>query len=221
MNNNYLSKAGLSALAVIMLGLTLVGGLFAAPTISMAAPDYQSTAVNITTVPANGTVTIKARGFCLAFGKPFPTQAMTINGVGSDKARNALNYAIDKGYAAGNAQQVQLAIWYLQDNTWHNTDNVIAQEIVTNSTTSTLPTVNAVALTDALGQKSVNVSATFVPQTSDAFYGDASVIITNTTSAISTSICPWAQSSLCRTAAASSRTCLLTSLCRLKARRQQ
>jgi LPXTG-motif cell wall-anchored protein len=174
---------GLSIAAVAMLGLTLMVGIFTAPTPTAAAPTYQSSsAVKVTTVPANGTTTLTARGFCLAFGKPFPTGATSVNGLAPDKVRNALNYSIDKGYTSNNAAQVQLAVWFLQDNTWHNQDNVTAQEIVTNSATSTIPTVNAVALTDAMAQKSVDVSATFVPQTADAFYGDGSVTITNTTS---------------------------------------
>jgi LPXTG-motif cell wall-anchored protein len=183
MDTSNTQKVSLNILAVTMLGLSLIAGLFVAPGNTQAAPAYQAAAVKVTTVPANGTTTLTARGFCMAFGKPFPTGTMGVNGLASTKVQNALNYSIGKGYAAGNAEQVQLAIWYLQDNTWHNQNNTVAQEIVNSSGTGTMPTANALALTDALAQKSVNISASFVAQTADAFYGDGKVTITNTTNA--------------------------------------
>jgi hypothetical protein len=169
--------------AAAMLGLTLVAGLFAAPTATQAAPTYKVEPPHVVSIPANGTMTLKARGFCMDFGKPFPTGAMAPNGLAAANIRGALTYAIDKGYADGNAQQVQLAIWNLRDNTWHNESHAVASEILSNTTTSTPPTANALSLPDAMTQKSVNVSAQFTPQTADAFYGDGNVVITNTTAA--------------------------------------
>ena len=98
----------------------------------------------------------------MAFGKPFPMGQMGLNGLANANLRGALTYAIDKGYAEGNAQQVQLAVWNLIDSTWHNADHVIASEIVSN-TTGTPPTASALALTDAMTQKSVDVSAKVRP----------------------------------------------------------
>jgi len=175
------NKGGLTMFAIAMLGLTLVAGLFAAPAGTQAAPTYKVEPPHVVSIPANGKVTLKARGFCMEFGKPFPTGATAPNGLADAKIRGALTYAIDKGYADGNAQQVQLAIWNLRDGTWHNTDHVVASEIVSN-TTATPPTANALALTDAMTQKSVEVSAVYVPQTADAFYGDGNIVVTNTTS---------------------------------------
>jgi hypothetical protein len=181
MNTKNRGKSGIVMLAAAMLGMTLVAGLFAAPAGSLASPAYKVEPPHVVSIPANGKVTLKARGFCMEFGKPFPTGATAPNGLADAKIRSALTYAIDKGYADGNAQQVQLAIWNLRDGTWHNTDHVVASEIVSN-TTATPPTANALALTDAITQKSVEVSAVYVPQTADAFYGDGNIVVTNTTS---------------------------------------
>jgi len=182
MNNQNRIRDGLTLLTAMTLGLTLMAGLFAAPASSLASPTSKVDQPQVVSIPANGTMTLKARGFCTVFGKPFPTGATAPNGLAPANIRGALTYAIDKGYTDSNAQQVQLAIWNLADGTWHNDDHAIASEIVSNTTTVTPPTANAMALPDAFTQKSVNVSATFVPQTADAFYGDGNVTITNTTS---------------------------------------
>jgi LPXTG-motif cell wall-anchored protein len=179
-NRSNLRRSGLSLLSLVALVLTLSAGVFAAPAAS-AAPASQSQGIATITVPANGTVTIKARGFCLDFGKPFPTGNMTPTGLGGDQVRGALNYAIEQGYADTNAEQVQLAIWYLRDNTWHSQDNATAQQIVQNANSGTIPTGTGTSLADAVSQGSVTVSATFVPQSADAFYGDADVQIKNNT----------------------------------------
>jgi hypothetical protein len=165
----------------MVLSLTLMAGLFAAPASSLASPANKVDEPHVVSIPANGTMTLKARGFCMEFGKPFPTGTMAPNGLAPANIRGGLTYAIDKGYTDSNAQQVQLAIWNLADGTWHNADHVIGSEIVSNTTTVTPPTANALALSDAFTQKSVSVSAKFVPQTADAFYGDGDVVITNTT----------------------------------------
>lgn len=168
-------------LAATLLCVSVWGGLLAAPGTARASSAYQAQVPRVIVVPAHGTVSIKARGFCLDFSKDFPTGDMSATGLGADEVRNALNYAIEKGYADTNAQQVQIAIWFLRDGTWHNPDHAVAQEIVDNSKTSTPSAPKATALTDALAKGTVTVSAKFVPQTADAFYGDGDVVITNTT----------------------------------------
>jgi len=122
------------------------------------------------------------RGFCLDFGKPFPTGEMTGQGLADANIRSALNYAIQKGYTNGNAQQVEQAIWNLRDNTWHNQSHEVGTEIVNNATAANAPAngTDGTSVVDALTQGQITVSATFVPQTSDAFYGDGKVTIKNT-----------------------------------------
>lgn len=115
------------------------------------------------------------------FGKPFPTQDTSINGLADANVRAALNYSIQKGYTDGNPQQVEQAIWFLRDNTWHNPDHPVGQEIVSNAISSTLPTGGSgTAINDAVTQNKVTVTAKFVPQTADHFYGDAQVQVKNT-----------------------------------------
>ncbi|HUP27889.1 MAG TPA: hypothetical protein VM409_05590 [Chloroflexia bacterium] len=134
------------------------------------------------TIAAGASATLTARGFCLDFGKPFPTQDMTARNLAVDKIRAALNYSIQKGYTDGNPQQVELAVWYLRDNTWHGEQHTIADEIVRESATAQVPTStgDGTSISDAVSQNKVTVTAKFVPQTADAFYGDATVTIRNT-----------------------------------------
>src|SRR5436190_2029299 len=118
----------------------IVSGIAApAATQASAASAFQSNAPATFTVPAGGTATVNVRGFCMDFGKPFPTGDTSPNGLAPDNVRAALNYSMGKGYTDNNAAQVELAIWYLRDNTWHNTDNALGQEVVTNATAANAP----------------------------------------------------------------------------------
>jgi len=171
------------AVSAVTLTLGLVFSLVLFPVVSSASGTYQAQGVpTSTTIAAGGTATLTVRGFCLDFGKPFPTGAMTGKGLADANIRSALNYAIQKGYTSGNAQQVEQAIWNLRDNTWHNQSHEIGTEIVTNATAANAPatSTDGVSVVDALTKGQVTVSATFVPQTPDAFYGDGKVTIKNT-----------------------------------------
>src|SRR5207302_7592394 len=114
-------------------------------------------------------------------GKPYPTQNMTPKGLADDKIRAALNYSIQKGYTNGNPQQVELAVWFLRDGTWHNAQHDIGQEIVNNANSTGAPpaTGDGTALTDAVTQNKVSITAKFIAQTQDHFYGDATIELKN------------------------------------------
>ncbi|MGA7732145.1 MAG: hypothetical protein WCD37_12845 [Chloroflexia bacterium] len=169
----------ISTLSAFLLTI-LFAALSAMPPVSLASPAAQAQPQSVT-IPAGSTATIKVRGFCLNFGKPFPTGNMTMDGLASDTTRKALSYAIQKGYTDNNAAQVQEAIWFLQDNTWHSQDHTIGQEIVDNaSTVSTIPIGSGTALNDPAAQNVLTMTALFVPQTPDAFYGDGDLQIKNT-----------------------------------------
>ena len=123
------------------------------------------------TIPGGGTATLTVRGFCLNFGLPFPTTDMAPRSLAADNVRAALNYSVQRGYTDGNPQQVQLAIWYLRDNTWRSEQRATAEEIVREATTANMPTGTGegMSLVDAVAQNRVSVTARFVPQTADAF----------------------------------------------------
>ena len=149
---------------------------------STLAPSGQGQALNPVTIAAGATADLTVRGFCLDFGKPFPTDNTTTKGLADDKIRAALNYSIQKGYTEGNPAQVELAVWFLRDSTWHNAEHTIAQEIVDNATTANTPstTGDGLSLSDAASQNKVTLQATFVAQTAEHFYGDTTLQITNT-----------------------------------------
>src|SRR5207302_1411414 len=89
--------------------LAVVAGLVLSLVLS---PMVSSAKDNVLTIPAGGTATLSIRGFCMDFGKPFPTQDTAVKGLADDKIRAALNYSIQKGYTEGNPQQVEQAIWF-------------------------------------------------------------------------------------------------------------
>ena len=148
------------------------------------APSGQGQSLNPVTIPAGGTANLTVRGFCLDFGKPFPTDNTTTNGLADDKIRAALNYSIQKGYTEGNPAQVELAVWFLRDNTWHNADHAVAQEIVNNATTANAPATGGegTSLSDAVKQNQVTLQAKFAAQTAGHFYGDTTLQIKNSDS---------------------------------------
>ena len=180
MNNKGSNIARSAGPVTLALGLML--SLFVSPILASASVSQQTQAPRTVTIAAGATATLTVRGFCLDFGKPFPTQDMAAKNLAADKIRAALNYSIQKGYTEGNPQQVELAVWYLRDNIWHAEQRAIAEEIVRESANAPVPvsTGDGVSLSDAVTQNLVTVSATFVPQTQDAFYGDGKVTIRNT-----------------------------------------
>ena len=181
MNKTRFSIARSAGPAMLALGLML--SLFVSPMLASANVTQQTTqAPRTITIAAGATATLTVRGFCLDFGKPFPTMDMSARNLAADRVRAALNYSIQKGYTDGNPQQVQLAVWYLRDNTWHAEQRVIAEEIVREAATAPVPpsTGEGISLSDAVTQNRVTVIAKFVPQTQDAFYGDGTVTIQNT-----------------------------------------
>ncbi|MEO5951946.1 MAG: hypothetical protein ABIQ44_05685 [Chloroflexia bacterium] len=163
-----------------LLATVLLAAFSALPSTSLASSPAQ-VGPQPMTLPAGGTASIKVRGFCLAFGKPFPTGSTSLNGLATDNVRQALYYALQKGYTDSDATQVQEAIWFLQDKTWHNADHIIGQEIVDNAASvSAIPTGSGTAITEPTLQNVLTMTATFIPQTPDAFYGDADLVIKNT-----------------------------------------
>jgi hypothetical protein len=181
-NRNRFQRATALALsATLGLALMLVAGPLSTLASSMA-PSDQGQALNPMTIAAGATANLTVRGFCLDFGKPFPTGNTTTKGLADDKIRAALNYSIQKGYTEGNPAQVELAVWFLRDNIWHNADHTVAQEIVDNATTANTPSTSGdgLSLSDAVSQNKVTLQATFVAQTAEHFYGDTTLQITNT-----------------------------------------
>jgi cell division septation protein DedD len=161
----------------------LLVGVLVVPGLARASTVQQSQTPRSVTIPANGTVTLKVRGFCLDFGKPFPNESMGAKGLADAKIRQALNYSIGKGYTEGNPEQVQQAIWFLRDGQWHNEEHAIGQEIVDNATPANNPNDagEGTSLADAVANGQASVTARFTPQTQDAFYGDGDAEVRNLT----------------------------------------
>src|SRR5687768_17351384 len=165
--------------------VTLVLGVLVAPALSRASMLQQGQGPRTVTIPPSGSVTLKVRGFCLDFGEPFPTGETAAKGLADAKIRQALNYSISKGYTEGNPDAVQNALWFLRDSQWRTENRTIPQEIVDNATDANNPveTAGAMSLADAVTSGRASVTAVFVPQTQDTFYGDGDAKVTNLTTA--------------------------------------
>src|SRR6476660_4941936 len=125
MSNNRISPSNkivqrVSA-GVMELGLVFSMVLFPVASFASTATYQTQSSPAAVTIPGGGSVDLTVRGFCLNYGKPFPTGQMSAAGLAADNLRSALNYSIGKGYTDSNARQVELGIWYLVDNTWHVT----------------------------------------------------------------------------------------------------
>ena len=167
------SGAGLLAVAALLLSL----GFGAAGAAAQTGPSTSE----VLTIPAGQSAQVQVRGFCLDFGKTFPTGAITAKELAKPELRAALNYAIQKGYVNSNPAQVEQAMWYLSDSTWHSASHVLGQEIVDNSKTGQAPgdPTGGTTLFDALAKGGLSADVTFTPKTADAFYGDGTMTIHN------------------------------------------
>jgi len=168
------SGAGLLIVAALLLSL----GFGAAGAAAQTGPSTSE----VLTIPAGQTAQVQVRGFCLDFGKAFPTGAITAKELAKPELRAALNYAIQKGYVDSNPAQVEQAMWFLSDGTWHSASHALGQEIVDNSKTGQAPTdpSGGMTLFDALAKGGLGADVTFTPKTADAFYGDGTMTIRNT-----------------------------------------
>src|SRR4051812_20468877 len=106
-------RAGWSLVLVAALLISLGSG--AASVGAQTGPSPSDT--SLLTIPAGQTAQLQVRGFCLDFGKTFPTGAVSPNALAKPELRAALNYAIQKGYVDSNPRQVEQAIWFLSDGT--------------------------------------------------------------------------------------------------------
>ena len=182
--NRFTSKfAGTALLAASALMLSL--GFSSAGV--AAQPAAQATGGQTVTIPAGGTATLHVRGFCLDFGKPFPASSGVPSTTADAKIRAALNYAVQKGYDNSDARQVQEAIWYLATGAWERPDHVLGTEIANaaNDAANAPTDPSGTSLLDALKAQgvtmgsAVNFTAAGGATGADAFYGDATVTLTN------------------------------------------
>lgn len=153
----------------------------------VAEPQPQALNAQVLTIPAGKTSSLRVRGFCLDYGKPFPTGISAPNGLAPDNIRAALNYAVSKDYVNTNVQQTQQAVWFLSDGNWHRPDHALGDEIANaaKDTANQPATPEGISLIDALAAKSVTASITFAPAEGTApnvaYYGDGVLMIKNVT----------------------------------------
>ncbi len=88
-------------------------------------------------------IAIPIRFWSLVYGKPSSGQFQGPQARASDAVVKTVLSALLDGNAVSHPNQTQLAVWYAVDNTWHNdaqTNMMIAQQIISDSTEIVLPT---------------------------------------------------------------------------------
>lgn len=178
------------AVALLTLALS-TGQAFASPSAETTnAPTAAPTPYQFRVEP-NQTFRVTVRGYCIDFGKTFPTGSLELEAGTDARLSSALAYAFEKGYADQNFKQTGLAIYYLRANTWRDSDlgesnHDVAQEIVNNAQTSyTDPNISqASSLIEAARANQVqarieNFRAIDNQTSGSNFYGEGELVVTN------------------------------------------
>ncbi len=180
-------SAAIFAALVLTFALTL-GQAAASPSRSLtAAPTpFQFR------VEAGQSFRTAVRGYCIDFSKKFPTGSLDLKAGTDPRVSSALAYAFEKGYADNNYKQTGLAMWYLRDNTWHDSvigesNHNVAQEIV-NAAQGSYTDANvgaSASLVQATQANQVqarieNFRAIDQQPAGASFYGEGELVVTNT-----------------------------------------
>lgn len=159
--------------------LTGVVGLFSTSALA-AVPGWS------VTIPAGGTSSIQVSGITLQPGSSLPTGALDLAAqpLAPDLVRTALFYGIDWGYTSTAPDQVALAVWWMQNNTWPTTDHTVAQRIADAAATAPgTPSWNPDGrnlLTVMQSGQATLAPLTLTPSALDPSLGSGSLLITNT-----------------------------------------
>ncbi|WP_293170361.1 hypothetical protein, partial [Oceanithermus sp.] len=83
---------------------------------AFGVPPVQAAESGVTvTLPAAGSVEVPVEGFCMNYGKPFPSAKLAPVGLAPAEVRAIERYAAARGYNKTQPYQVQRAIWYFTD----------------------------------------------------------------------------------------------------------
>lgn len=169
--------------------LILLGGLLG-PTLLDPPPAEAAFGNRRYTVPANGTLEVIIRGFCLDKPRHFPGAFLEPSDHQvQDDVLKTFAFSVAKGYARKQIYQTQLALWYLRDHQWFNeTANPprprdIAQEIVRQGLTSPLrekPT-DAPTLIEAVQSGAIKAEVNDFHATTENYEGEGTLVLTNLT----------------------------------------
>ncbi len=148
-----------------------------APTASYPAP-------YVITLAPGASTSVPVQGFCMNYGKPFPSKTLQAADLASDKVRAAVAYALQKGYVDSDPLQVQLAVWYLQDGKKApGRTYTLANEIIRFAESGAVPEpADAQTLAATLGKNLVSANIADYQSTSPANYqyrGQGNLVLTN------------------------------------------
>lgn len=115
---------------------------------------------------------------------PTGTFDVAVQSLAPDLVRTALFYGIDWGYTSTAPDQVVLAVWWMQNNTWPTTDHTVAQRIADAAATapgtpSWNPDGRNLLTVTQSGQVTL-APLTLTPSALNASLGSGTLVITNT-----------------------------------------
>lgn len=189
-------KSSRAVALAVLLALALVLGTM--PGLALAQTDPQMAPPFVTQVAANSTVDIPINGFCLNYGLPFPGLTMNPTVLAPFKVRQAIAYAVQKGYVTTEPWQTQLAVWYFIEGQQVNDEyGPVAEEIIAFVESGPeMPEAGSTAmlLTDALDQGLVTATIddyTNISPPDYFFIGEGTLKVTNLTSQTLTLLIPY------------------------------
>ncbi len=129
---------------------SLVGVLLVLFAVQVSAAQSEQTATKTFTLAPGAKATVTYQGFCVDFGKKFPTTLSAPSGVVSDQLQSTLYYALTKDYVTSDPLQVQAAIWNVNENQSIPESAAVAEEIQQQFASVTLPAMQGTSVLDAV-----------------------------------------------------------------------
>lgn len=182
------AHVGISRPAQLAVVVTLLLALVVAPGLALGQEESALPAPVVVQIDAGATVEIPIHGFCLNYGLPFPGASLQVSDLAPVQVRQAIRYALSKGYVTTEPWQTQLAVWYFVEGAKVGEEyGAVADEIIAFVEANTgAPEDNATALAlhEAVAKGLISATIDDFENTSPPgffFIGSGTLVLTNLT----------------------------------------
>ena len=175
-----LFSKGMTRTALWVLFVMAAVAVFGAPQ-ALAATESGITV----TIPASGSVEVPVEGFCMDYGKPFPSTKLAPVGLAPAEVRAIERYAVARGYNKSHPYQVQRAVWYFTNDLKYDKAKLpITDELVNYARSNAVHQLpeGALDLASAVDQGLVRAyTSNFKNISNPAYHGKGTLTIVNQT----------------------------------------
>lgn len=191
-NRSGRQAAQLVVLSALVIALCLTPGLALGQEANTLAPPF------VAQIGPGAQVEVPIFGFCLDYGLPFPGAALAPQELAPDQVRQAIAYAVEKGYVTTDPWQTQLAVWRFTEGAKIDEEHgAVADEIIAFVESGPpLPEGDsaAVLLPDAIAQGLVSATLSDFANVSPPeffFIGSGTLMLTNLTDQVLEVLIPY------------------------------